>query len=130
MTDTARYSDMILPIASFYENEDFRKAHNLPYIVHQDKVIDPPFEAKDDVEIAGLIGRALGYAEAFPEEYTFDDYANMLLSGPAVEAFGVSLDRLRKDGYIELRTAPGRSLVLWWAGRKVPHGIRFGPTLH
>lgn len=108
MTDTARYSDMILPIASFYENEDFRKAHNLPYIVHQDKVIDPPFEAKDDVEIAGLIGRALGYAEAFPEEYTFDDYANMLLSGPAVEAFGVSLDRLRKDGYIELRTAPGK----------------------
>lgn len=66
MTDTARYSDMILPIASFYENEDFRKAHNLPYIVHQDKVIDPPFEAKDDVEIAGLIGRALAMPKRFP----------------------------------------------------------------
>ncbi len=65
MTDTARHADMVLPTASFYENEDFRKAHNLPYLVHQDKVIDPLYEAKDDIEIAGLIGRAMGFSDAF-----------------------------------------------------------------
>lgn len=108
MTDSARYADMILPIASFYENEDFRKAHNLPYLVHQDKVIDPLYEAKDDIEIASLIGRALGYEDAFPEEYQFDDYANLLLSGPVVEQFGITLDRLREEGYIDLSVLPGK----------------------
>lgn len=108
MTDTARHADMVLPTASFYENEDFRKAHNLPYLVHQDKVIDPLYEAKDDIEIAGLIGRAMGFSDAFPEDWTFDDYANLLLSGPAVEKAGITLERLRQEQFIDLTVAPGK----------------------
>ncbi|MDO5043369.1 MAG: molybdopterin-dependent oxidoreductase, partial [Slackia sp.] len=108
MTDTARHADMVLPTASFYENEDFRKAHNLPYLVHQDKVIDPLYEAKDDIEIAGLIGRAMGFTDAFPEDWTFDDYANLLLSGPAVEKAGITLERLREEQFIDLTVVPGK----------------------
>ncbi|MCI8367762.1 MAG: molybdopterin-dependent oxidoreductase [Eggerthellaceae bacterium] len=112
MTDTARYADMVLPVASFYEVEDFRKAHNFPYIVHQDQVIDPLYEAKSDVEIAGLIGRAMGHEDAFPAEYGFEEYARMLLSGPSVEAAGVSLDRLREEQYIELTPIPGKAGIV------------------
>lgn len=108
MTDSARHADMVLPVASFYENEDFRKAHNLPYLVHQDKVIDPLYEAKDDVEIAGLIGRAMGYEAAFPEDYSFEDYANLLLQGATVEKYGITLERLREEQFIDLSVLPGK----------------------
>ena len=115
MTDTARYADIVLPTASFYENEDFRKAHNLPYIVHQEKAIDPLYEAKDDVEIVGLIGRALGFEEAFPAENAFDLYANALLKSEACEKAGVTLERLRKEGFINLTMVPGKPGIV---GRK------------
>lgn len=108
MNDTVRYADMVLPVASFYEHEDFRKAHNLPYIVHQSKAIDPLYEAKDDVEICGLIGRAMGFEEAFPESNTFETYVNLLLSSEACEKFNVTLDRLREEGYIDLSIMPGK----------------------
>ena len=112
MTDTARHADLVLPVASFYENEDFRKAHNLPYIVHQDKVIDPLYEAKDDVEIASLIGRALGLEDAFPEGATFDTYANALLNSEACKKANVTLDRLREEGYIDLTVIPGKAGIV------------------
>lgn len=108
MNDTVRYADMVLPVASFYEHEDFRKAHNLPYIVHQDKAIDPLYEAKDDVEIAGLIARAMGFEAAFPETSDFSTYANLLLSSDACKKFNVTLDRLREEGFIDLSLIPGK----------------------
>lgn len=108
MTDTARYADLVLPTASFYENEDFRKAHNLPYIVHQEKAIDPLYEAKNDVEIAGLIGRAMGLEAAFPEENAFETYANALLKTEACEKAGVTLERLREEGFVNLTVVPGK----------------------
>ncbi|MCI8452907.1 MAG: molybdopterin-dependent oxidoreductase [Eggerthellaceae bacterium] len=108
MTDTARHADIVLPAASFYENEDFRKAHNLPYIVHQDKVIEPLYEAKDDVEIASLIGRAMGLEAAFPESATFETYATALLKNESCQKAGVTLERLREEGYIDLTVIPGK----------------------
>lgn len=108
MNDTARHADIVLPVASFYEHEDFRKAHNLPYIVHQDKAIDPLYEAKDDVEIAGLIARAMGKDDAFPETSDFSTYANLLLSSEACKKANITLDRLREEGYIDLTLIPGK----------------------
>ncbi len=108
MNDTVRYADLVLPVASYYEHEDFRKAHNLPYIVHQDKAIDPLYEAKDDVEIAGLIARAMGYEAAFPETSDFSTFANLLLSSDACKKANVTLDRLREEQFIDLTVIPGK----------------------
>lgn len=112
MTDTCRYADIVLPIASFYEGEDFRKAHNLPYMVYNEKAIDPLYEAKNDWEIAALIGRALGYAEAFPEDWTFDNYANLLLKGKGSTAPENALERLREEKFLNVSPHPEYPVVI------------------
>ncbi len=112
MNDTCRHADIVLPTASFYENEDFRKAHNLPYVVHQDKVIDPLYEAKDDVEIACLIGQAMGLDAAFPEGYGFENAAKALLSSEACTKANITLERLRDEGFIEVTVVPGKPTIV------------------
>ena len=66
MTDSALCADMVLPATSWYEVEDVRAGYNNPYTILQEKAIEPLYESKSDSEIAGLLGRALGFEQSFP----------------------------------------------------------------
>jgi anaerobic selenocysteine-containing dehydrogenase len=66
MTDTARYADIVLPATTFLEHHELRVAYG-SYVVGQARpVVARPGEAKSNVEVFGLLGRAMGFTdEAF-----------------------------------------------------------------
>ena len=66
MTDTARYSDLVLPCAQHFEMYDFITNGPTFTLAFNDKAIDPPYECKTDFEIVKLLADKLGFAEYFP----------------------------------------------------------------
>ena len=64
MTPSARYADLILPVCSFLEFSDFM-AQPYPNIQLQQKVIEPLYESKSDVDIVAELAERLGFGEYF-----------------------------------------------------------------
>jgi anaerobic dimethyl sulfoxide reductase subunit A len=64
MTPTARYADILLPVCSYLEFSDLIP-HPYPYIQLQQKVIEPLYESKSDVDIAAGLAQRLGFGEYF-----------------------------------------------------------------
>ena len=64
MTPSARYADLILPVCSFFEFSDFM-AQPYPNIQLQQKVIEPLYESKSDVNIVAELAERLGFGEYF-----------------------------------------------------------------
>ena len=65
-TDTARYSDLVLPCAQFFEHEDFGEGGETSVMSLSQKAIDPPYEARCDVEIIHDIAQVMGMGDYFP----------------------------------------------------------------
>lgn len=89
MTETARYSDMILPIPYWFEYETMGPGNKF-----NDKAIEPLFETKTDVEIACAIGRAMGF-----EGFDLDDasFCQMYYENDACRENDWNWDRLKRD---------------------------------
>ncbi|MBI5301794.1 MAG: molybdopterin-dependent oxidoreductase [Chloroflexi bacterium] len=71
MTETARWSDYVLPAAMFFEREDMVKGPT-PYIQYQPAIVPPPGECRSDFDIAALVAQKLGCGDYFtraPREY-------------------------------------------------------------
>lgn len=66
MTDTARHSDMVLPVAFWLETDDYRTNQANPYVVYGQKAIDPLHECKLDSDIFALIADKMGLGEDVP----------------------------------------------------------------
>jgi len=66
MTDTARYADIVLPATTFLEHHELRVAYGSYVVGRARPVVERPGEAKSNVEVFGLLGRAMGFTdEAF-----------------------------------------------------------------
>ena len=104
LNDSARYADIVLPVASWYEKEDVRVAYNNPYMTINEKAIEPLYESKPEWEIAGLIGRAMGYEASFPEDWGADDWMNLLFTDAVSKQRGYTLERLKKEKVIQFTT--------------------------
>jgi len=61
MTDTARYADIVLPATTFLEHWDVRVAYGRYAVGLTRPAIPPAGEAKSNVEVFGLLGRAMGF---------------------------------------------------------------------
>jgi anaerobic selenocysteine-containing dehydrogenase len=107
-TDTARYSDIVLPCAQFFEYEDVVGAGPCSHVILSDKAIDPPFEAKADTEIARLLAEKMGL-ELFPETDT--EWLRQYIDTEAGAAMGVSYDTLKEKHSI--RWLPTDPYVRW-----------------
>ncbi|MFX0082629.1 MAG: molybdopterin-dependent oxidoreductase [Candidatus Hodarchaeota archaeon] len=64
MTPSARFADLLLPVCSFLEFSDFL-AHPYPNVQLQQKVIEPLYESKSDVNIVSELAERLGFGEYF-----------------------------------------------------------------
>jgi anaerobic selenocysteine-containing dehydrogenase len=60
MTDTARWADIVLPVASFLEEEDLIFSYGHSYIQRKQKAVEPPGECKTDRAIYRLLGERFG----------------------------------------------------------------------
>lgn len=108
MTETARYADILLPVAHWFEQVDMYTSYGTaPYILWQEKAIEPQFEAKTDFEIYRLLGEGLGYGEFFdmePEEYIAE-----WLDSDAARALDVTFDKMRSEK--AARVLPGKHYI-------------------
>jgi len=64
MTPTAKYADILLPVCSFLEFSDFLP-RPYPYVQLQQKIIEPLYESKSDVDIVAGLAEKLGYGQYF-----------------------------------------------------------------
>lgn len=97
--DTARYADIVLPVIHWFEEEEIMPQTS-PYLLLQEKAIDPLYESKSDVEIINLLGNAMGYEGQF--DYTVQEYLAATLANPAAEADNITLDRIREEKYFRI----------------------------
>ena len=89
MTDSARYADVILPATTFLEHVDLRAGYGNYVVGKVAPLLEPVGEAKSNVEVFGLLGRAMGFDD---EAFGWDDQevcnrflAGMTLGGNAIE---------------------------------------------
>lgn len=100
-TDTTWYADIVLPVAHWFEVDDFTcgTAFNTPFVVLQEKAVEPPAECKSDYEIYKLLAEGMGmpgvYAGFSPEEAM-----RYVLDTETAAMWGVSYDRLVKEKII------------------------------
>jgi anaerobic selenocysteine-containing dehydrogenase len=101
MSDTARYADIVLPVAHYFEVETCNTG-GTPFAVLNEKAIEPAFESKGDFEIANLLGKGMGLGEHF--NMTREEYHTKIFENPISKAIGLSWERLKKERAV--RTMP------------------------
>ncbi|MCI4434568.1 MAG: molybdopterin-dependent oxidoreductase [Thermoplasmata archaeon] len=81
LTDTALFSDLIIPAASFFEFNDLVDSYYHDYINLNQKVMDPPGEAISNHDLFVLLSKKMGFNEPYllEDEWSIiDNIINML----------------------------------------------------
>ena len=113
MTETAKYADILLPVAHWFEvTEAHWQSTNLPFVLWQDKVADPLYESKSDVEIVRLIAEALGHNN-FPLLKNEDEFQKVLFDSDMLRQYGVTLDRLKEEKAVRHWTPDESELIAY-----------------
>ncbi|HET7089545.1 MAG TPA: molybdopterin-dependent oxidoreductase [Anaerolineae bacterium] len=108
MTETARWSDYVLPAAMLFEREDMVKGPG-PFVQYQPVIVPPPGECRSDFDIAAALAGLLGVREYFsrqPVEYL----AEILAQGDA-SMRRLSFEELKSKGVLQ-RDLPPDALVV------------------
>ncbi len=97
-TATARYADLLLPVTSAAERNDFtRPWPSGPYFTAVNQAIDPLGECKSDLEIASELAERLG-VEAF-NPHTEEEWLRLLFeNNPEYTTHIDDYDAFRKNG--------------------------------
>lgn len=101
MSSTAQYSDIVLPVCTFLEHSDLINGP-YPYLQLQQRVIEPLYECKSDVEILNGLAMRMGFERYFDQSE--EEFVDLLLASghPSVE--GINVEALRK-GPAKVNTA-------------------------
>ena len=91
MTPTARYCDMLLPACSFLEFSDL-VPFPYPYVQLQQKVIEPLYEARSDVDIASGLAARLGFGDFF--NMGEEGFIDLILDSPDPSMNGITREKL------------------------------------
>ena len=102
MTPTARYADIVLPVCSYLEFSDLIP-HPYPYIQLQQKVMDPLYESKSDVDIAAGLAQRLGFGGYFKGGE--DGFIDLILDSGHDSIKGITRAKL-KEGALPLTFIP------------------------
>jgi len=111
MTDSARYCDLVLPAASWYEVDDIYSPYCHPYTVLGEKAIEPLHECKADMDIAAELGRKMGFNATFPEDYTAEDWMRIVLDNDIARAYGLTYESIKEKKYIRTDSAHKHAYV-------------------
>ncbi len=94
MTPTARYADILLPVCSYLEFSDLIP-HPYPYVQLQQKVIEPLYESRSDVDIAAGLAERLGFKEYF--EGGQDAFIDLILDSGNDSIKGITREKLKEQ---------------------------------
>ncbi|NTW29044.1 MAG: molybdopterin-dependent oxidoreductase [Coriobacteriia bacterium] len=112
MTDTARYSDIVLPVAQWFEVQDIACAGQTQYMLYSEKAIDPLYESKSDGDIVRLITDKMGLGKYF--QYSDDEFLTNMLKSDWSKAFGITFDTLKTEQMMRYMPDP----YIPWEGSK------------
>ena len=111
-SDTARYSDIILPPAGWFEVEDVTTMGQTFYYELNEKAIDPLYESKPENEIYRELATKMGYGEYF--QMSGDEYCDNVLSG------FTTMERMRKEKMVPYSggSGPRTEPYIAWANMR------------
>ncbi len=92
LTETARHSDLVLPVTTAFEDEDLIATSWSPILQLTRKIVEPRYEARSEAVIFTELAQRLGLEEVFP--YTPEQWLEYVLA-PLAE-YGITLESLRK----------------------------------
>lgn len=111
MTDTARYSDYVLPCAQFFEYEDIITQGNHFHIIHTNKAVEPPAEALPDTQIIKMLADKMGYGDLF--QMTENEWLREYVNTEANAAQGLTYETLCEQNAWRYMPDP---MLLWTDG--------------
>lgn len=98
MSDTARYSDVVLPVGLSFEQLDIlqQSSHEIEFLMQ--KAVEPAGEVKSDFEIYNMLAKELCPEGLFDKDE--EGYLRSLLDNDANRAIGRTFDDLMREGVI------------------------------
>ncbi|MEG0759345.1 MAG: molybdopterin-dependent oxidoreductase, partial [Raoultibacter sp.] len=100
-SDSARWSDIVLPVANTFEIEDIYCSPVTNHLQYGARVIEPAFEAKSDQEMTKLLAEGMGIGKYF--QGNDESWLRELLDLPDLKKAGITLDALREKGSIRFK---------------------------
>ncbi|HSF22868.1 MAG TPA: molybdopterin oxidoreductase family protein [Blastocatellia bacterium] len=100
-TDTADYADILLPATTQLEHRDMVKPYGHYYLVYNEPAIAPLGEARPNWEVFRSLAHRMGFEEACFND-SDEDIINQALAGDYQPFDGITLDRLKRDGWARL----------------------------
>lgn len=100
-TDTVDYADIVLPATMQTEHADLHAGYGHLYLLWNEPAVEPPGECLSTTETFRRLAAHMGITE--PSVFDSDDELaeQLLASGdPSVE--GITLERLRKEGWVRM----------------------------
>ncbi|MFI0481157.1 molybdopterin-dependent oxidoreductase [Actinomadura sp. 9N215] len=100
-TDTADYADIVLPPTIQHEHADLHEGYGHLYLTWNEPAVAPPGECLPSTELFRRLARRMGLNE--PGLYDSDEsLAEQLLASDHPWLAGITLDRLRKEGFARM----------------------------
>jgi anaerobic dimethyl sulfoxide reductase subunit A len=103
ITPTARYADIVLPVASFAEKNDLtRPWPSGPYLTVMNQAIERVGECKSDWEIGCLLAQKLGFKDF--DNYTEDQWLRQFAKeNPEYKQYITDYDKFKEDGIYRIK---------------------------
>jgi anaerobic selenocysteine-containing dehydrogenase len=100
-TDTVDYADIVLPATMQTEHHDLHAGYGHMYLVWNEQAVQPPGECLSTTETFRRLAAHMGMTE--PSLYDSDlELAEQLLNSGHPSLEGITLDRLRKEGWVRM----------------------------
>lgn len=100
-TDTVDYADIVLPATMQTEHMDLHAGYGHLYLMWNEPAVEPPGECLSTTETFRRLAAHMGMTE--PSLFDSDlELAEQLLSSGDPSLDGITLERLRKEGWIRL----------------------------
>lgn len=93
MSDTARWADIVLPIAMTWEKEDATGGYSM-----YEKAVEPAGECKTDMDVFRMLADAMGFPELYDK--TDEEYLRAGLDTEFNRANGFTYDDYKEKGFI------------------------------
>jgi anaerobic selenocysteine-containing dehydrogenase len=105
LTDTARYADIVLPATMAMEQTDLMFSWGHLYLTYNPQLIDPIGESVPNNELFRRLAKRMALDDPWFDLSDEEQLARALdWSAPQME--GITLDRLKAEGYVRLNVAP------------------------
>ncbi|TDD08733.1 molybdopterin oxidoreductase family protein [Nonomuraea deserti] len=125
-TDTVDYADIVLPATMQTEHMDLHAGYGHLYLLWNEPAVPPPGECLSTTETFRRLAGHMGMTE--PSLYDSDlELAEQLVSSGHPSLEGVTLDRLRKEGWVRMNYP--KPFAPFAGGFPTPSGrLRFPPA--